>query len=1311
MSTISELLIKIGADSSGLRKELNDSKQQIQNTFGDTSAMNQMQGALTATSGKVEALIGTFTKFAGLAAGGFGLTALVQGAVQAGEGVYQLSQRLQVSTAEASEFKRILSMTGGDVDTAAKAIMRLDSTLSSGGSSAKKADDTLKAFGASLKDQNGNLLPLNKQLEQLAIGYQNAQKAGQGQAYIMNTLGTRGMTLVKTLQEYTEAKEDAAKIQSIGLNPQEMHELNRQIRVVNGEFAQLKLASGAALAPLVEEILPPVLKGLQETAKFIKQNHTELAALTKTLATMYAIYKGVQAVQGITRRVGTLLGGSSTSKTNTSEEQLTKQQERAIKRRIANIQKQATAEEKAYQKTVAAMEVSEAEKTRLVTEYTVKRETIAAEAAERERAIMTSMFQAVNAQRAADTAKAVASYSEQAAAAAGASEKIVAANTAASESAKQIVVSNGQASASEVEKAAAAVSASEEIVTANAAATASVTEQTLANGRLTAAETEAGAASVAASERTIAGQTAAKAATVRSTAAQGTLTAATVATGTQATVAGARMVTAAGKGIGIVGRLTSAVSLLAGGWIGVAMAIAYAAYALYQFNHAQLVENRRNTVTYDGNVYQRNGEGNWVLKENVPNDDEVDEDGLGDDPETKGGYHTEYSNVYSDDLINTLEDLRIQNGLDRGDETIIAEKRAKDAQKEAEEAAEQAKALAANISPGADDSGLANMGGGGGNSASAPAAVAVAPPPTKYTQEVPIGDIAAQIAQNNFSEGEQWMGNLTDNPRIQCDSFTANIYNQAGIGNIGGYDTASSAINDSAFRNAGAYHEAGDGYTPQAGDLVDSAHHVGIYMGNGMVRSRDSSGGVTTWNINDWDNQFGITGYGSISEATGGRTVEQETEGTSQQAAAARAKQEHDRKLSEAYKQSHSLYTSMVETVTKNDGYDTELEIQKWEEDIKRRQAQINKIAGTPDIDPKTVQKLENELKAYAESTIKQIADKQKQARSEMTDAAKKATAEMRHDYEAEAEAEYQATVRKLDKERKDKEKSLMRDKNDWETKHIISDWYYAQVEEAENKLLKSRQEAHEKYVKYLEEEGSLAELVQYLGSDKGRNRTREKTTLDGQQRLAKQYAEVWEAATGKTADHIAGYIATVAEDLYGTMTDSLEEFIKGTRSASSAIRSFGNSVLSSMAKIAANRLAANWMTGILGGVSHMMSRNTATQSFGWTGNVLTGFNKTYFPMAKGGIVTAPTLAMIGEAGDNEAVIPLNHENLSALGGGKGGGVVVNITNKTNSNVRVDGQSYDDQMQRWVLNVVVDGASRNVGGFGRNLKTALGGQM
>lgn len=78
----------------------------------------------------------------------------------------------------------------------------------------------------------------------------------------------------------------------------------------------------------------------------------------------------------------------------------------------------------------------------------------------------------------------------------------------------------------------------------------------------------------------------------------------------------------------------------------------------------------------------------------------------------------------------------------------------------------------------------------------------------------------------------------------------------------------------------------------------------------------------------------------------------------------------------------------------------------------------------------------------------------------------------------------------------------------------------------------------------------------------------------------------------------------------------------------------------------------------------------------------------TITPLAKGGIVKSPTLAMIGEQGA-EAVIPLNKA------GGMGGNININITG--------DVYGFDDFEDR-VAEAVRDGARR--GGYQGVLNTA-----
>ena len=248
--------------------------------------------------------------------------------------------------------------------------------------------------------------------------------------------------------------------------------------------------------------------------------------------------------------------------------------------------------------------------------------------------------------------------------------------------------------------------------------------------------------------------------------------------------------------------------------------------------------------------------------------------------------------------------------------------------------------------------------------------------------------------------------------------------------------------------------------------------------------------------------------------------------------------------------------------------------------------------------------------------------------------------------------------------------------------------------------------EVNKKRLQDMQDKGNLVGIKNYL-SEHGERQQRD-IDLAGQSELAKAYVKIWNDAHKS----VSGYLADAAENVYGTLSDSLTDFIKGTKSAQDVFRDFGNSVLSMMAKIAAQRLAANIMGNIFGGGTSVAASTAYTFPTGVSYvHAPTYARPSIRAFAKGGIVTAPTLGLIGEGGEREAVIPLNERNLSALAGGQGKGanVVVNITNRSESKVRVENNRYDASLNRMILDIVVDGANRNVGGFGTNLRTALGG--
>ena len=80
MSVISNLVVKIGADSSGLQKGLTDTQKAIKGAF-DVSPIQTFTSEVNNGSKSIESMIGKVKSLTAVAAAGFGLKNLVGGIV------------------------------------------------------------------------------------------------------------------------------------------------------------------------------------------------------------------------------------------------------------------------------------------------------------------------------------------------------------------------------------------------------------------------------------------------------------------------------------------------------------------------------------------------------------------------------------------------------------------------------------------------------------------------------------------------------------------------------------------------------------------------------------------------------------------------------------------------------------------------------------------------------------------------------------------------------------------------------------------------------------------------------------------------------------------------------------------------------------------------------------------------------------------------------------------------------------------------------------------------------------------------------
>ncbi|MEN6567203.1 MAG: hypothetical protein ABFC57_12985 [Veillonellales bacterium] len=606
MSTIAELMLKIGADNAGLKSTLKDSQSSIQTAFA-TNPVNEFTNALEGTTNGVGALISKFSSLAAIAAGGFGFTALVDNAVKAGNAAYEMSQRLGVSSQDAVNLSRVLSMSGSDVGTFNMAMMRLDKSFSAAGKSGDLCRDTLSAVGVSLTDENGKLLPVTEQLANLAAGYEKAKASGQQQAFLMNTLGVKGLQLTKVFEDYNEKMKIASDVKGVGLNPEEMHKLSLEMDALKMQSSQLGLVFGSALAPVAQELFPPILTGLKNVSSFLAQNKAGVIGVTEEALKLYAAYKLASMAQSAISTVKTVAQGftGSNAGEKAAASELSDFQQKMIEKSV-------TASERGYMRKVNAAVKAANEESNNANEAADKiaiamsKIVIDAEAASV--AIREKMTAAFNG--AATSAEESATAINVATASTGvvAEETAVAKTVATTESAVACTAAVAESSAMQAESIAGTGVAAEEAAAVKTAATAESAEAcTVAVAESSATQGESIAAVGVVAEETGAKQvTASESAVVAANEvaiAEERVAEAEVIAGDEAVTAGTKMETASKAATVEVNILAGAVNLLRQNWL----LVAYATYEALSW----LVKyaNERNKVkSYNPNAEVFKGE-------------------------------------------------------------------------------------------------------------------------------------------------------------------------------------------------------------------------------------------------------------------------------------------------------------------------------------------------------------------------------------------------------------------------------------------------------------------------------------------------------------------------------------------------------------------------------------------------------------------------------------------------------------------------------------------------------------------------------
>ena len=491
-----------------------------------------------------------------------------------------------------------------------------------------------------------------------------------------------------------------------------------------------------------------------------------------------------------------------------------------------------------------------------------------------------------------------------------------------------------------------------------------------------------------------------------------------------------------------------------------------------------------------------------------------------------------------------------------------------------------------------------------------------------------------------------------------------------------------------AARAAGAWHDAGDGYTPKAGDgvVVLGDNHIVISDGNGGYTGANSSTGVVSKPSVSGD--FGvITGYvdtsllagatSSASADTAGSAANAKKLAESNLTAQVRAKNEelYQKRLAEAERNQAIRVRKMNEDIKKLDLERTGDRLQLLKAEAEAQKAQIDdnvreytKAVGDKELAEKKAQAERLKLASDTEQKIRELAYTQT---SETVD-----------------HLTNMVTLGRLSRSDAD---ALLAE----ELKTYID---YARSEVNEAQLTATQR---------LQIEKNLLESQQKLWELAGRSL---KTSL---QEAARQYKQ----ETTNYADLAKSTFDSTMSSINSAWTNNLEAMATGTKSFSKGIKDIfkdmTNAIIKMMIQLTFQQYVMPKLQGLFGGVVNgigSLGAAKGTSSFAGGGSFSSAFTGNRF--AAGG-KTNPGLMLVGENGPELLQSSGSHRIYTASetrrlvgGGAASNNVVVNIVNQSGQELESKQQNSRFDGENYVIDVVVRAMESNKGGMRDAIKAS-----
>ena len=385
-------------------------------------------------------------------------------------------------------------------------------------------------------------------------------------------------------------------------------------------------------------------------------------------------------------------------------------------------------------------------------------------------------------------------------------------------------------------------------------------------------------------------------------------------------------------------------------------------------------------------------------------------------------------------------------------------------------------------------------------------------------------------------------------------------------------------------------------------------------------------------------------------------------------------------------------------------------------------------------------------MEEYRKVMIDRLTEDQKRTDALLIDATAQTNATLIDDKIAMANAEYQITLEELGKEFRDKKQSVT-------DKSSADAWYTAKKATAEKKLADDTRAAmmttyadavtyaslmvdltgatvdasNSEQLKALKQEASYmreqlqnAKLTaaQRLEIEKDlTNNLQSQYKLNGQN-LSTAFSEAARQLRTKTVD-IAGDMVSTFDSGMSNIETNFTDMFTSQKSSVEALkdsyRDLGDTILNMIAKIfyelTIYKPLANYFGNLLSGIGG------GGGSIGDTGTALSGYVSSFLSGSyAGGGLTSPGWSLVGEQGPelidtstpgrvytaSQTAAALSARNTISTPA-----IQLNVTNNTGSEVKAQNTDVKLDGQKYVIDIVLDAAQRNVNGFSKNLKTIL----